>query len=336
MEREINFGIVGYGNIGKRHAGHIMHNEQARLLAVCDIENEAFDEVLNGDISRCNSLDEMLKDDSIKVVNVCTPNYLHKEMTIKSLEAGKHVVCEKPMAISVSECSEMIKAAEQSGSTIFVVKQNRYNPPVIEVKKLLEKGKLGKVFMVGVNCFWNRNSQYYEPSDWRGKRDKDGGSLFTQFSHFVDILYYLFGQVECITGRIKNFGHGDLIEFEDTGIFQLTNKDGALINFHFTTCSYEQNMEGSFTIIGEKGSVKIGGQYLNTIDYQEIENYTIPEIEGSAAPNDYGTYKGSMSNHDKVIQNVIDTLNGKDVVKASAMEGMEVISIIENMYKSCS
>jgi predicted dehydrogenase len=192
--------------------------------------------------------------------------------------------------------------------------------------------ELGNIYMMQVNCFWNRGDAYYEGSDWRGKKEKDGGCLFTQFSHFVDILYYLNGPITAAEGWVHNFAHKHNTEVEDTGSFVMKAANEAIINFNFTTCSYERNMEGSITIFAEKGTVKIGGQYLNTIEYQQLATATLPHINISAKANDYGLYQGSMSNHDKVIQNVVDVLHHNKPVMTSAEEGRDVVRIIEQMY----
>ncbi len=332
MSDKIRFCIVGFGNIGHRHAEHILDNLNTMLVAVCDI-NIALQNKIPAGVAFYTSLQEMLEKTTADVLCVCTPNYLHEPHTIAGLNAGMHTVVEKPMALSVSECDRMIIAAEKTGKTIFAVKQNRYNPPVQEVKKLLAKHELGKIYMMQVNCFWNRGEAYYAGSDWRGKKDKDGGCLFTQFSHFVDILYYLNGPVTNAEGLVRNFAHQHNTEVEDTGCFVLKAANGAIINFNFTTCAYERNMEGSITIFAEKGTVKIGGQYLNTIEYQKLGAATLPPINITAKANDYGLYQGSMSNHDKVIQNVVDVLFHNQAVMTSAEEGREVVRIIEQMYK---
>jgi UDP-N-acetyl-2-amino-2-deoxyglucuronate dehydrogenase len=327
----IRFSIVGFGNIGRRHAEHIIHNPATTLVAVCDIDPGA-QKHLPGGIAFFTRLDEMLDKTSADVLCICTPNYLHEPHTIAGLNAGLHTVVEKPMAISVAQCDRMIAAAERSGKTIFAVKQNRYNPPVQEVKKLMANHELGSIYMMQVNCFWNRGDAYYAGSDWRGKKDKDGGCLFTQFSHFVDILYYLNGPITGAKGWTHNFAHQYNTEVEDTGCFVLKAANDAIINFNFTTCAYERNMEGSITIFAEQGTVKIGGQYLNTIEYQQLAAAALPHINITAKANDYGLYQGSMSNHDKVIGNVVDVLHHGHPVMTSAREGREVIRIIEQMY----
>ncbi len=330
----INFAIIGYGHIGKRHAEHILNNKECRLVAICDIDTDIVDQLPNKEISFYPKIEDLLSATTADVICICTPNYLHCTQAVAALEAGKHVVVEKPMAMSVAECDEMIAAADRNHKIIFAVKQNRYNPPVAAVKELIASGRLGKIFMMQVNCFWNRSDQYYAQSEWRGKKAKDGGCLFTQFSHFIDILYYLNGNIEEASGILTNFAHQDNTEFEDSGSFTLKAANGAIINFNFSTCAYEKNMEGSITILAQNGTLKIGGQYLNTLEYQCIQGEELPQINIVAKENDYGLYKGSMSNHDKVIQNVADVLNHNHAVMTAAEEGREVIRIIELMYAS--
>ena len=331
MAEKIRFSIVGYGNIGRRHAEHILQNPDTALVSVCDINPATASKIPQG-IAFYNNIDDMLQHTDAEVLCVCTPNYLHEPHTIAGLKAGLHTVVEKPMALSEEECDRMIAAAEETGKTIFAVKQNRYNPPVQAVKKLLVNRELGDVYMIQVNCFWNRGDAYYNESDWRGKKLKDGGCLFTQFSHFVDILYYLNGGISNAEGWVHNFAHGHNTEAEDSGSFVMRAENGSIINFNFTTCAYEKNMEGSITLFAEKGTVKIGGQYLNTIEYQQLETAVLPSINISAKSNDYGLYQGSMSNHDKVIQNVVDVLHHGHAVMTSAAEGREVIRMIRQMY----
>lgn len=330
-----SFAIVGYGHIGCRHAEHILKNKEAQLLAVCDIDTTVKDK-LPSDISFFDNHLDLINSVNADVVSICTPNYLHSSQAVDVLNAHKNVIVEKPMALSVQECDTMMQAAKINDKIIFAVKQNRYNPPVQEVKKLIDTGALGRIFMIQVNCFWNRSDAYYAQSNWRGSKNKDGGCLFTQFSHFVDILYYLNGSLKSSKGLINNYAHQHNTEFEDTGSFVMESEKGALINFNITTCAYEKNMEGSITIIAENGTVKIGGQYLNTLEYQNIKGTLLPAINIAAKENDYGLYKGSMSNHDKMIQNVIDVLNNRQPIMTSAEEGREVIRMIELMYNSAT
>lgn len=329
------FGIIGYGHIGKRHAEHIINQENASLVAVCDIVSKDLSDLAQEDsVQFYDNIEEFLATGEMDVVNICTPNYLHAEHAIQTMRAGYHVLIEKPLAISVEDSLAIQEVAKTTQKTVFSVKQNRYNPPVAITKEWLDKGKLGDLYLIQVNCFWNRNDAYYAQSEWRGKKDKDGGCLFTQFSHFIDILYYLTGDITPLHGMVNNYLHQHNTEFEDTGSFIMKSHTGAMINFNFTTCSYDKNMEGSITLMGSEGTIKIGGQYLNTIEYQRIASGVLPQINIQEKANDYGFYQGSMSNHDKVIENVIDVLENGGQVMTSVEQATEVVRIIENMYAS--
>ena len=305
-----NFAIVGCGHIAHRHVKHINDHKLGEIVGVFDIDQRKLASFSSEyGLRSYSSIVDLLADPSIDVVNVCTPNGTHAEIAIQVLRAGKHTVVEKPMSISIRAAKEMKEVAKAQNKTLFVVKQNRYNPPVKAVKALIEKKKLGKVLMVSVNCFWNRNAAYYQQSDWRGTKALDGGTLYTQFSHFVDVLYYLFGEIENVKGTVANTSHQGLIEFEDSGSFSFNFKNGGIGNLAFTTSAFTQNMEGSITIFAENATIKIGGKYLNTIDYQVTDGFDIVDVATSSPANNYGFYEGSMSNHDKVIDNVIETLN---------------------------
>jgi UDP-N-acetyl-2-amino-2-deoxyglucuronate dehydrogenase len=329
----VRFALLGYGHIGRRHALHIRQHPDAELVAVCDTDPSKLSTPELAALPTFSDPETMLRSVKADVVNICTPNYLHHPHALMALQQGFHAVVEKPMALSTSECSDMIEAAEKSERTIFVVKQNRYNEPVQQVKQLLDEGVLGEVYLVQVNCFWNRNEAYYRQSAWRGGKKTDGGCLFTQFSHFVDILYYLFGEVADIQGKVSHRAH-PYTEVEDNGSFVMKTPKGALVNLNFSTCSYEKNMEGAITVLAEHGTVKIGGQYLNTLEYQHIRDRVLPPIAIQAKANDYGLYQGSMSNHDRVIDNVVQTLRGQAVAMTNAREGREVVAMIEQMYRA--
>ena len=329
--RKIRFAIVGCGKIGERHARHI--HEQAELVAVCDIIADKARDIANKyGCGWYKSIDEMMHaEKDLDVVSVCTPNGLHAQHTITALKAGFHVLCEKPMAIRVTDCAEMIKVAEQMNKRLFIVKQNRFNPPVTAVKEALDKGWLGKIYSIQLTCFWNRNDDYYKDS-WKGTLEMDGGTLFTQFSHFIDLLYWFFGDVKQVAALTGNFAHQHSIEFEDTGAAILYFNSGIMGTINFSLNSYKENLEGSLTIIGEHGSVKIGGQYLNTLEYQCIKDHHLELEEPGNGANEYGTYVGSMSNHDKVYNNIIAVLQQGDEVVANYFEGMKTVELIERIY----
>jgi predicted dehydrogenase len=329
----INFAIVGCGRIAQRHAEHI--SKRGELIAVCDIDSEKANALASTYGSTAYSdFSEMLKQEStIEVVAVCSPNGFHAFHSIEALKAGYHVLCEKPMGLTVQECGEMIQAAERSNKRLFAIKQNRYNPPVAAVKEALDAGKLGKVLSIQLSCFWNRNPDYYANS-WKGTKDLDGGSLFTQFSHFVDLLYWLIGDIDEVVSFMGNFAHQGIIEFEDTGVVILKFTNGAIGTINYTVNSFQKNMEGSLTIFGEKGTVKIGGQYLNELEYQNIEDYKIENLPEGNKANNYGNYTGSMSNHDKVYDNLIQVLTQNATITTSSFEGMKTVEIIQKIYKS--
>lgn len=332
--KKINFAVVGCGYVSKRHAKHIIAHPNAHLVGGFDEKPERTKKFAEeNQVKGYFSLEELLADKQIDVVNVCTPNGLHHVVAVKALEAGKHALVEKPMAIKKEYCEDMINAALDNSRELYIVKQNRFNPPVQAVKKLMHQNKLGEIYSIVVDCFWNRNEQYYLNSDWKGTKQLDGGTLYTQFSHFVDIVYYLFGDMEINGAITKNVNHGNLIEFEDTGmvLFNL-KKHNALGSFNYTSSCYKQNMEGSITIFAENATIKIGGKYLNTIDYQVTDGFDIKDLPASNPANNYGYYQGSMSNHDKIIHNVVQTLNGQEKIMTNAYEGLKVVEIIENIY----
>lgn len=332
---KIRFAIIGCGQIAQRHAKHI--HAYGQLVAVCDtVEHKAvfLGEQYNAAVY--SEIKELLSSGLlIDVIVICTPNGLHAEHSILALHKGYHVLVEKPMALSFVDCKNMITAADNSGRKIFTVVQNRFNPPVLAVKKALNKNAFGKISSIQLTCSWNRTAAYYKDS-WHGTKELDGGILFTQFSHFIDLLYWLFGDVKKIFAVTKNADHADSIEFEDCGVVALEFENGIIGTLNFSINSFAKNREGSLMVLGERGSVKIGGEYLNTIEYAQFANYQLENIAEAAGANDYGTYQGSMSNHDKVYQNFIDTLQHGATFYADAQEGLKTVEIIERIYRAAN
>ena len=327
----IQFALIGCGRIAQRHAEHI--HKFGKLAAVCDVVKEKADALATqyGATAYYNITDLLANEKDVQVVSVCSPNGLHAQHSIESLKAGFHVLCEKPMAINVNDCGEMIKTAEQVNKRLFALKQNRFNPPVEAVKKIIDEGRLGKIYSVQLSCFWNRNADYYANS-WKGTKDLDGGTLYTQFSHFVDLLYWMVGDIKDVEAYTGNYAHKDIIEFEDTGVVILKFQNGAIGTINYSVNSYGKNMEGSLTIFGEKGTVKIGGQYLNELEYQNIEGYKIENLATGNTANNYGNYQGSMSNHDKIYANLVDVLTNNASISTSAFEGLKTVEIIDKIY----
>lgn len=326
-----NFAIIGCGRISNRHAEQI--SKVGNVKAVCDIIPESANILAQQfNATPYYSLEALLAaEPAIDVISICTPNGLHAAHAIKALEAGMHVLCEKPLCITVADGKAMIAAAQKNEKNLFVVKQNRYNPPIIYLKKLLQEHSLGKIFSFQVNCFWNRPPSYYH--DWKGKKEMDGGTLFTQFSHFIDLVYWLLGDVKTVQKVAANFAH-PTIEFEDTGMVLFTMQTGAIGSLNYTVNSYQKNMEGSLTLFGERGTIKVGGQYLNELEYFEVEGLPTPLLPPGNAANGYGFYQGSMSNHDKVYANLLQVLEDPTHQFASAEEGLKTVEIIENIYRS--
>jgi UDP-N-acetyl-2-amino-2-deoxyglucuronate dehydrogenase len=330
---KIKFAVVGQGHIGKRHAEMVRANSAAELVAVCDIlPKETLG--LNGLKEKFySSVEEMLKNHpEVEVVNVCTPNGLHAEHSMQSLAANKHVVIEKPMALRKEDCEMLIHKAMQVHKQVFCVMQNRYSPPSVWLKEVVEKKIIGDIFIVQLNCYWNRDQRYYTGKNWKGTQLLDGGTLFTQFSHWIDLLYWLFGDIKDVQAKFADFNHKNLTEFEDSGLVNFRFMTGGVGAINYSTSVWDKNLESSITVIGSKGSLKVGGQYMDKVEYCHIKDYTMPELLPTAPANDYGAYKGSANNHHFIISNVIDTLNGKASMTTSALEGMKVVEIIERIY----
>jgi UDP-N-acetyl-2-amino-2-deoxyglucuronate dehydrogenase len=328
----VKIAVIGCGHIGKRHAEMIRRNPEAQLVAMCDILPEENLGLVDG-VPFFSSADKLFSSGiEFDVVNVCTPNGLHAEHCLAALEQKKHVVVEKPMALTVADCEKIIFKALQVSRHVFCVMQNRYSPPSVWIKEVVEKKLLGKIFMVQMNCYWNRDERYYNGKNWKGTPDLDGGTLFTQFSHFIDIMYWLFGDINELQAKFADFNHHSLTAFEDSGVVSFGFVNGGMGSLNYSTSVCDKNLESSITIIGENGSVKIGGQYMNDIEYCHIKNYEMPKLAESSPANDYGAYKGSAANHHFVMENVIDTLKGRTSATTNALEGLKVVDIIERIY----
>jgi predicted dehydrogenase len=331
---KIKFAVVGSGHIGKRHAEMISREDEAELVAMVDVRSAEECDASHFGVPFFKSIDELLSSDvEIDVVNICTPNGLHASQSLAALEAGKNVVCEKPMGLSKDNCEKVIFKSLQNSKHVFCVMQNRYSPPSVWIKSVIDEKILGDIFMVQLNCYWNRDDRYYKAGGWKGTSDLDGGTLFTQFSHFIDIMYWLFGDIDNIQGKFADFTHKNSTKLEDSGLVNFNFVDGGMGCINYSTAVADQNLESSITIIGSKGSVKIGGQYMNEVEVCNIAGYEMPVLAEANPANDYGPYKGSAANHNYVIRNVIDTLKGRTTATTNALEGLKVVEIIERIYK---
>ena len=334
---KVKFAVIGCGHIGKRHAEMIERNEESELVALVDIKPKDQVGIDAYSASFFNSVDELLQSpelNKIDVINIASPNGYHVEHALKCLEAKKHVVIEKPMALNKQDAELVIYKALNVHKHVFAVMQNRYSPPSVWIKDLIESDRLGNIYMVQLNCYWNRDSRYYKADSWHGKKDLDGGTLFTQFSHFIDLMYWLFGDIENIHSRFSNFNHKDLTEFrEDSGMIQFDFVNGGSGCMNFSTSIWDKNLESSMTIIAEHGSVKIGGQYMDKVEFCHVKEYEMPVLKQTNPGNDYGAYKGSAANHHYIIENVVNVLKNRSVITTNALEGLKVVDIIERMYK---
>jgi UDP-N-acetyl-2-amino-2-deoxyglucuronate dehydrogenase len=332
----VKFVIIGFGHIGRRHATIANEYPGCEVVAIVDINSAAQQHELFPKKAQFFNGIEAFLDAKVDadVVSIATPNGYHCPYAIKALEAGYHVVIEKPMGLTKAECEAVIFKSLQVSKQVFVVKQNRYSPPSKWMKEVVGNKTIGEVLMVQVNCYWNRDDRYYKAGGWKGTQKLDGGTLFTQFSHFIDIMYWVFGDIKNIKATFADFTHANNTEFEDSGVVNFEFVNGGLGCINFSTSVWDTNMESSITVVGTKGSYKVGGQYMNEVEYCHIENYTMPELPPTNAPNDYGPFKGSAANHHYVIENVVNTLNGKDTITANALEGLKVVDIIERIYES--
>lgn len=331
--RPIRFAVCGAGRIGIRHMELLQQNPDTELVATTDLRSAAETGTATFRVPHYDSLEALLNSDTeIDVVSIATPNGLHVQQALACLNAGLHVVIEKPMALRKSDAEMLIHTALQKNRLVFGVMQNRYSPPSVWLKEIVERGILGDIYLVQTNCFWNRDERYYQADKWHGTKDMDGGTLFTQFSHFVDMIYWLFGDFVNISGRFANFSHGKSIEFEDTGLVQFDFTSGGSGTLQYSTSVRDANLESSMTIIAERGSIKVAGQYMNEVVHCNIQDYTMPELHEGNPPNDYGVYKGSAANHVQVFRNVVDVLRGRESISTNALEGLKVVEIIERIY----
>lgn len=333
MEKKLGFALVGCGKIAPRHAQQMM--QYGSLLAVCDTVKEKADAfALQYNATAYYNIDELLAtENNIDIIAICTPNGMHAEHCIKSAQAGKNVLCEKPLCITGVAAWQMMETAKYCNKKLFVVKSTRYTPALFTLKKLLDENKLGTVYSFQLNCLWNRPDTYYEES-WRGTLFPDGGTLYTQFSHYIDALLWLLGDVKDISGYRKNSAHKGSIEFEDNGVVSLLMESGAIGGVNWSVNTFNKNMEVSLTIIAEKGTIQIGGEYMHQVRYQQTPgNVTFEDLPGSNKANDYGEYKGSMSNHDKVYENLAKAMDDEKHPFPNGFDGLKTVELIERIYK---
>ncbi len=332
LNRKIRFALVGCGRIASKHIEAIArHAAHAELVAVCDTDPEARAraEASTG-VPGFRSLTELLAGSSADAIILATPSGLHASQTIEAAQAGRHVVTEKPMATRWSDGQAMVQACDLAGVRLFVVKQNRRNATIQLLKRAVEKQRFGQVYMVNVNVFWNRPQEYYDSARWRGTWEFDGGAFMNQASHYIDLLDWLVGPVECVQAFTATLARR--IEVEDTGVANVRWRSGALGSINVTMLTYPKNLEGSITIIGERGTARVGGVAVNEIEHWEFAD-SDPD-DARAADASYETTSVYGFGHPAYYENVIATLRGTADAETDGREGLRSLELLIGLYLS--
>lgn len=327
----LRIALVGCGRISRNHFEAIDRIDGLELAAVCDIvESRAREAGERGGVPWYTAYAMMLEATSCDVVAVCTPSGLHPSHGILAAKAGKHVVCEKPMAISLSAADELVQACDDAGVQLFVVKQNRLNPPIQLLKRALDKGRFGRLYMANTTVRWTRPQEYYDQAPWRGTWEFDGGAFMNQASHYVDLLQWLAGPVESVTAKTATLARR--IEAEDSGAAILRFRSGALGVIEVTMLTYPRNMEGSITLLGETGTVKIGGTAVNKVETWVFSDYDdddkLIDQVNYTPPNVYG------HGHEGYYRNVMAVLRGEAVADTDGRAGRKSLELILGIYES--
>ena len=331
-DRRIRFAIVGCGRIAQKHIEALQtHDEDSVIHAVCDIDPAALKAAQEATGAKAYArFEDVLADADVDVVCLCTSSGLHPEQAIAAAEAGKHVVTEKPMATRWADGKAMVAACDRANVRMFVVKQNRRNATLQLLKRAVEQKRFGKIYMVNINVFWTRPQEYYDSANWRGTWEFDGGALMNQASHYVDLIDWLIGPVESIqamTGTLERD-----IEVEDTGVMNIRWRSGAMGSMNVTMLTYPKNFEGSITILGEKGSVRVGGLAVNEIQHWEFAD---PHEDDNAVANaSYETTSVYGFGHPLYYRNVIDTLRGTAEPETDGREGLKSLEVLIATYLS--
>ncbi|KIC93921.1 Gfo/Idh/MocA family protein [Flavihumibacter solisilvae] len=325
------FVIIGCGRIAYRHAEQIL--KRGEITAVCDPDPEKlrlFTQKYK--VPGFPDVQSLFSATTASVAVVCSPNYLHTEHSAHALQKGMHVLCEKPLCLTKTDGHRLAKLVNPGGPQLFVVLSARYHPVIRRLKSQLNAGLLGRVLSFQLNASWNRNADYYRLSSWKGQAGKDGGILFTQFSHYIDALTWCLGDIDPVAVNTRNFIHSATIEGEDTGTALLESSGGAIGSLHWTVNSTSRNMEISLVLIGEKGSVKIGGTYMDELQFESLEQPQAPEnFVRSADLID----EQPRSHHDQVYLDLERALDDKENSMPGISEALQSVSLIEKIY-SCS
>ena len=330
--RKIRFALVGCGRIAANHfLAMKKHAERADLVAVCDLDPQA----LNAAVSETQAnpftnLTALLKDTVADAIILTTPSGLHPDQAIEIAASGRHVVTEKPMATRWHDALRMVKACDDANVRLFVVKQNRSNPTLQLLKKAVEQGRFGRIYMVNINVFWTRPQEYYDSAAWRGTWEFDGGALMNQASHYVDLLDWLIGPIESIQAYTATLARD--IEVEDSGVISVKWRSGALGSMNVTMLTYPKNFEGSITILGETGSVRVGGLAVNEIQHWEFSEPR--EEDDQIMQANYATTSVYGFGHPLYYDNVIKVLRGEAAAETDGREGLKSLEVLIAAYLS--
>ncbi len=333
--RKVRFALVGCGRIAQNHFEALRrHGERAELVAVADVDAAALSAAVASTGARgFTSLADMLAaraELGIDCVVLTTPSGLHPRQAIEAARAGLHVMTEKPMATRWQDGLAMVKACDDAGVRLFVVKQNRRNSTLQLLKRAVSEGRFGRLYNVAVNVFWTRPQAYYDSADWRGTWEFDGGAFMNQASHYIDLLDWICGPVESVMAYTGTLARN--IEVEDTGVAALKWRNGAMGTVNVSMLTYPKNLEGSITLLGEKGSVRIGGVAVNEIQHWQFD--TPHEMDTQIADASYQTTSVYGFGHPLYYDNVINTLRGEAEAETDGREGLKSLELLIAMYMS--
>ena len=323
--------LSGCGRISKNHFDAIARIDGLELVAVCDADPvRAATAGAEQKVPHFTSYEKMLAETRADVVTIATPSGLHPAQGILAARADKHVVMEKPMAISLTGADQLVQACDKAGVHLFVVKQNRLNPPVQLLKRAVDRGRFGRIYLASCTVHWARPQEYYDQAPWRGTWEFDGGAFMNQASHYVDLIQWLMGPVESVMAKTATLARR--IETEDSGIAILKFRSGALGTIEVTMLAYPRNLEGSITLLGEKGSAKIGGTAVNKIEHWEFAEHDdddkLVELADTNPPNVYGL------GHEGYYRNVLSVLRGEAKPDTDGRAGRKSLELILGIYES--
>src|SRR5687767_10988208 len=331
--RAFRIALVGCGRISKNHIDAIERVDGLELVAACDVsEDRARALAEPRGIPWYTSYEKMLAEVPAEIVTIATPSGYHPAQGVLAAKAGRHVVTEKPMAISLRGADDLVQACDAAGVHLFVVKQNRLNAPVQMLKRAVDRGRFGRLYLANCTVRWTRPQEYYDQAPWRGTWEFDGGAFMNQASHYVDLIQWLVGPVESIIAKTATLARR--IESEDTGVALLRFRNGALGVIEVTMLTYPRNLEGSITVIGEKGTVKVGGTALNRIEHWEFAEYDDDDREAEAlrvAPNPLSVYG---SGHRAYYDNVVRVLLGEESPGTDGREGRKSLELLLGIYEA--